>query len=401
VREIAAELLLRRIAKPVSLLQKVMLQPPIDRPAVLWNSRLDRNNIFAVLIPYFMDESQKSRITLLDVAADADVSRSTVSLVIRNVPSISETTRKRVLRSIKKLGYVYHRGAASLRRQHSHAIGLIVSDITNPFFAEIIVAIEERLAEAGFVTLLGNTSEKQSKEERLLRTMQEFPADGILICPTLVGEPLKRTPNLGEVFPVVAIARQVPGLDYVGNDNAQGASLAIEHLFRIGHRRIAFLGADPNLAVVVDDRLKGYQQAFSQLQLKFDPLLVLSTDLNRRGGFDGVQKLMKAKNPPSAVLCFNDVVALGAMEGLQRLGLKPGVDIGIVGFNNIPDAAQCVPGLTTIDNSPRQLGESAAELLLKRIEQRVAPIRTLVLQPQLVVRESCGANPREAKHTGY
>jgi LacI family transcriptional regulator len=346
-----------------------------------------------------MDEFQKTRITLLDIAADADVSRSTVSLVIRNVPSVAEATRKRVLRSIKKLGYVYHRGAASLRRQYSHAVGLVVSDITNPFFAEIIVAIEERLAEAGLVTLLGNTSEDRSKEERLLRTMQEFPADGILICPTLHGEPLKRTPNMGEVFPIVAFARHVPGLDYVGIDNAQGALLAIEHLYRIGHRRIAFLGANPNL-LAADDRLKGYQQAFSQLQLKFDPTLVLSTDLNRRGGFDGVQKLIKAKNPPSAVLCFNDVVALGAMEGLQRLGRKPGIDVGIVGFNNIPDAAQCVPGLTTIDNSPRQVGESAAELLLKRIEQRVAPIRTLVLQPQLVVRESCGANSRDAKNTG-
>jgi LacI family transcriptional regulator len=117
-----------------------------------------------------MDEVQKSRVTLLDIAADADVSRSTVSLVIRNVPSVAETTRKRVLRSVKRLGYVYHRGAASLRRQHSHAIGLIVSDITNPFFAEVIVAIEDRLAKSGFVTLLGNTSEDRFKEERLLRT---------------------------------------------------------------------------------------------------------------------------------------------------------------------------------------------------------------------------------------
>jgi LacI family transcriptional regulator len=245
---------------------------------------------------------------------------------------------------------------------------------------------------------LGNTSEDHSKEERLFRTMQEFPADGILICPTHYGEPLKRTSNFGETFPVVAFARQVPGLDYVGTDNAQGALLAVEHLSRIGHRRIAFLGANPNL-LASDERLKGYREAFSRLQLAFDPSLVLSSDLNRRSGFDGVQKLMKAKNPPGAVLCFNDVVALGAMEGLQRMGYKPGVDVGIVGFNNIPDAAQCVPALTTIDNSPRQLGESAAELLLKRIEQQGAPIRTIILQPQLVVRESCGANSQEGKHT--
>jgi LacI family transcriptional regulator len=104
------------------------------------------------------------------------------------------------------------------------------------------------------------------------------------------------------------------------------------------------LGGNPNL-LSSDGRLKGYQQAFSQLKVKFDPLLVVPSALNRRGGFDGVQKLLKTENPPTAVLCFNDAVALGAMEGIQRLGRKPGVDFGIVGFNNIPDAHKCVPGL--------------------------------------------------------
>lgn len=259
------------------------------------------------------------------------------------------------------------------------------------------MAIEDRLATAGIVTLLGNTSEDRSKEERLLRTRQEFPADGILICPTLHGESAKGSGHSGDVFPLVAFARRIPELDYVGIDNEQGALLAIKHLYRIGHRRIAFLGANPNL-LSIDDRLKGYKKAFAQLKVKFDPHLVVSSDLSRRGGFDVVQKLMKTEDPPTAVLCFNDVVALGAMEGIQRLGRKPGVDFGFVGFNNIPDAALCVPGMTTIDNSPRQLGESAAELLLKRIEQPDAPIRTLVLQPHLIVRQSCGANFQSQIH---
>ncbi len=129
-----------------------------------------------------MDEVLRQRVTLLDIAADAGVSRATVSLVIRNVPSVADSTRKRVQKSIKRLGYIYHRGAASLRMKQSHAVGLIVSDITNPFFAEVIVAIEERLATARLVTLLGNTSEDHAKEERLLKTMREFPADGVLIC---------------------------------------------------------------------------------------------------------------------------------------------------------------------------------------------------------------------------
>jgi LacI family transcriptional regulator len=339
-----------------------------------------------------MEKNQTTRPTLLDIAADARVSRATVSLVIRDVPTVANATRKRVLRSIEKLGYVYHRGAASLRMQRTRTIGLIVSDITNPFFAELILAIEERLAIAGFVTLLGNTSEDRVKQERLLKTMREFPADGLLICPALDEGPSLAPLNLGGVLPVVAVARRVPGCDYAGIDNAQGAQLAADHLYRIGHRRIAFLGGNPQQSTG-EERLQGYRQALAGWELPFDPLIVLPSVPNRRGGFDGVQKLLKLNGPPTAALCFNDVVALGAMEALHQLGLKPGADFGVVGFNNIPEATQSIPGLTTIDTAPRQLGEAAAELLLKRIERRDAPKQTVILQPRLLVRESCGATP--------
>jgi LacI family transcriptional regulator len=325
----------------------------------------------------------------LDIAADAGVSRATVSLVIRQVPTVADATRKRVLRSIKKLGYVYHRGAASLRMQQSHAIGLIVSDITNPFFAEVIIAIEERLAAAGFVTLLGNTSEDRAKQERLIKTMREFPADGLLICPSLDQEATQGPLNVGGLLPAVAFVRRAPGLDYAGIDNAHGAQLAVEHLYGLGHRRIAFLGGNPQRSTGAE-RLEGYRQALARWGLPFEPLLVLPSAPNRRGGYDGVQKLLQLANPPTAALCFNDVVALGAMEALQHVGRKPGADFGVVGFNNIPDAAQSVPALTTIDTAPRQLGEAAAELLLKRVERRDAPKQTVILQPRLVVRESCG-----------
>lgn len=335
-----------------------------------------------------MRKNQTVRPTLLDIAADAGVSRATVSLVIRDVPTVAGATRKRVLQSIKKLGYVYHRGAASLRTQQSHAIGLIVSDITSPFFAEVIIAIEERLAAAGFVTLLGNTSEDRAKQERLIKTMREFPADGLLICPSLDQEVPETSLSVGDLLPVVAVARRAPGLDYAGVDNAYGTQLGIDHLYGLGHRRIAFLGGNPRAG---KERFEGYRQALARWGLPFEPLLVLPSTPNRRGGYDGVQKVLTLQNPPTAALCFNDVVALGAMEALQQAGRKPGADFGVVGFNNIPEAAQSVPGLTTIDTAPRQLGEAAAELLLKRIERRDAPKQTVILQPRLVVRQSSGA----------
>jgi LacI family transcriptional regulator len=338
-----------------------------------------------------MHEVLKQRVTLLDIAADAGVSRATVSLVIRNVPSVAESTRKRVERSIKRLGYVYHRGAASLRTQQSHAIGLIVSDITNPFFAEIIVAIEERLATARLVTLLGNTSEDHAKEERLLKTMREFPADGILICPAISRDTSTGTPNLAGRLPTVAFARRVDGIDYAGVDNAQGSQLAIEHLCQLGNRRIAFIGGDPEVSTG-QERIQGYKRALVRSGLQFDRSLVVPAPPTRRGGYDVVLQLLQMENPPTAALCFNDVVALGAIEALQQAGVRAGKQFGVVGFNNVPDAAQSLPGLTTVDTSPRELGETAAELLLKRIEQRDSPIRTVILQPRLIVRQSCGTH---------
>jgi LacI family transcriptional regulator len=336
-----------------------------------------------------MDEILKQRVTLLDIAADAGVSRATVSLVIRDVPSVAASTRKRVQKSIKRLGYIYHRGAASLRMQQSHAIGLIVSEITNPFFAEVIVAIEDRLATEGLVTLLGNTSEDHAKETRLLKTMREFPADGILICPAIGSSASSAAMTLGNL-PTVAFARRAPGLDYAGVDYVQGALLAVEHLCSLGNRRIAFIGGDPDLSTG-HERIEGYQRALSRLGLPFDSCLVLPASPTRRGGYDSVRRLLQIENRPTAALCFNDVVALGVIEALQHSGVRAGKEFGVVGFNNVPDAALSLPGLTTVDTSPRQLGESAAELLLKRIAQRDSPVRTVILQPRLIVRESCGA----------
>lgn len=336
-----------------------------------------------------MDDVLRPRVTLLDIAADAGVSRATVSLVIRNVPSVADATRKRVQRSIKRLGYIYHRGAASLRMKQSHAIGLIVSDITNPFFAEVMLAIEDRLATAQLVTLLGNTSEDHAKEERLLKTMREFPADGILICPAIGRGTSTASLGLAGQIPSVAFARRAVGLDYAGVDNVQGSHLAVEHLCKLGNRRIAFIGGDPKVTTG-HERIEGYQRALVRFGLTYDPRLVVPASPTRRGGYDSVQRLLQMENRPTAALCFNDVVALGVIEGLQHAGIRAGREFGVVGFNNVPDAAQSIPGLTTVDTSPRELGETAAELLLKRIEQRDSPIRTVILQPRLIVRQSCG-----------
>jgi LacI family transcriptional regulator len=162
----------------------------------------------------------------------------------------------------------------------------------------------------------------------------------------------------------------------------------VEHLYQLGYHRIAFIGGNANSSAG-QERMEGYQRALAQSGLQFDPLLVIPSAPTRRGGYDSVQRLLQIENRPTAALCFNDVVALGVIEAIQRAGLKAGAGFGVIGFNNIPDAAYSFPGLTTVDTSPRLLGETAAELLLKRIEQPDSPTRTVILQPRLIVRESC------------
>src|SRR6266516_676081 len=181
-------------------------------------------------------------VTLVEVARDAGVSRATASLVLRGSDLVADETRERVLASMRKLGYVYHRGAASLRTQHSQTVGLIVPDVTNPFFAEMTVGIEARLDQARHVVLLGNTAETLNKQERLLAMMQEYRADGVLLCPA-TGTSAEMIVRLRQWrLPFVLFVRYVEGVDadYVGADNIRGAELATEHLISLGHQRIAF-----------------------------------------------------------------------------------------------------------------------------------------------------------------
>ena len=355
------------------------------------NSQLTPKDSSATALRHKQPNNPAPRVTLTDIAGDAGVSRATVSLVLRNVPIVAKETRQRVLSSMRRLGYVYNRAAASLRTQRTHTIGLIVTDITNPFFAEIIVAIEDKLGNAGYVTLLGNTSEAVSKQERLIATMQEYPADGLLLCPAMDRSATfaKRIQNCR--IPKVLFVRSLPGVDcdYVGVDNVFGAQSAVEHLLRLGHRRIAFIGG-ANEVSSRKERATGYENALRNGRCHVDPTRMVTSPPNREGGYQAMHQLLQLPQIPTAALCFNDMVAIGAMQALSAAGKTPGQDFALVGFNDVAEAVLCRPALTTIATTPGKIGEVAAELLLDRIAHPNQPSRKLILRPRLIVRESCG-----------
>lgn len=335
----------------------------------------------------------QGRTTFKDIARQAGVSPATVSLVIRNSPLVARETRQRVQSCIDRMGYVYDRAAANLRTRLTHTIGLIVCEITNPFYAELTAGIDETLDRAGFVAFLANTAESPARQERFIARMREHRVDGLLLSPAEGTDPelIERLHRLG--MPVVQVLRRLGkvDVDHVGADFRLGMTLAAEHLIRLGHRRIAFVGAGRR-ASPAQDRTLAYRETLARHGLAEGPIIeCLPT---REEGERAVGRVFQGSpQDPTAVLCYNDICAFGVMLGLADRGLTPGRDVAVVGFDNIAEAALYRPALTTIAIGARRIGEEAASLLLRRIKNPDDPPETIVLPPQLIVRSSCGAPP--------
>ena len=332
------------------------------------------------------------RVTLQDVADAVGVSKSTVSLVLSNHPRISEETRQRVLETVDELGYVYDLRAASLRTQQSFTVGLVITDIMNPFYAELTVGIENTLFEENYIALLGSTTDQIDNQERLLATMRERHIDGIIMCPARGTLP-ETIARFSRQLPTVMVTRYLPGVavDYVGIDNEVGARRATEHLIEQGHQRIAFIGGPQNSSAR-QDRLQGYLGILEKHDVQPDEALMLTSPVTRSGGYKAVRKMIEDSPHPTAILCYNDVVAFGVMLGLRSYGLEPGTDVSVVGFDDVEEASLWNPPLTTVSAIPIQMGQHAARLLLKRIEEPDRPTQQMILPSTLIIRASSQMN---------
>jgi LacI family transcriptional regulator len=336
-------------------------------------------------------EGKGTRLTLRDLARHAGVSPATVSLVLRKSPLVAETTRERVLESMRTLGYVYNRGAASLRTQRTHTVGVAINELHNPYFAELTAAIERALTRIGQTVFLSNSAEDPAHQDRFIDTMREYNADGLIICPAegTTPESLKRVADLG--VPCVQISRYVKGvsLDFAGNDHRKGTFLATEHLISLGHRRIAMIGGTDRVSTGFD-RYRGYLDALKAHGLKPDSALIVRCPGTREDGAEAIAALLTGKAPPTAAVCYNDIVAFGVMLGLRQRGIEAGKDFAVAGCDDVKEAALWTPALTSVSIDTATMGVAAAELLVRRIGDIRASRREIVLEPKLVVRESSG-----------
>jgi LacI family transcriptional regulator len=337
-----------------------------------------------------------AKATIIDIARAAGVSKSTVSLVLKASPLVREATRERVVREMNALGYVYNRGAANLRRARSNIVGVVINDLSNPFFAELAIGLERVLQEAGYVSFLANSDEKPERQAEVIRSMREHGAAGIVLSPALDTNAEEVARLATPPMPIILVVRRIPGAraSLVASDNAAGAARATAHLIGLGHQRIAFVGGLTRM-VVRQDRVSGYTKAMNAAGLSVEPGLNVETMPTKAGGFDGMRGLIAAVPRPTAVVCFNDVVAIGAMLAVARQGLMVGRDIAITGFDDTAEARHVSPALTTVAVDAAGLGRRAAQMILRQAIDGERRIESYIGETRLVIRESCGATQVE------
>jgi len=337
-------------------------------------------------------KSAARTVTIIDIAREVGVSKSTVSLVLKMSPLVKDETRQRVTKAMDALGYVYNRGAASLRRARSDIVGMVINDLSNPFFAELAVGIERALQNSGFIPFIANTAESVVRQAEVVRSMREHGAAGLILSPALDTDAAE-IERLGSRLPIVLAIRRIIGAraSLVVSDNVGGAARATEHLVNLGHRDIAFLGGIGNM-VVFQDRVAGFTRAMNQAGLAVQPSLIGESMPTKDGGFNAMSRFLSVDRRPTAVVCFNDVVAIGAMLAIARHGLAAGRDIAIVGFDDTTEARHVSPALTTVSVDTGGLGERAAQILLRQINEGARRLDTYTGEARLVVRESCGAS---------
>jgi LacI family repressor for deo operon, udp, cdd, tsx, nupC, and nupG len=334
---------------------------------------------------------------IYEVARRAGVSASTVSRVLSRPGVVSPETRRRVLETVEEMGYAPNSVARNLRTRRSDKILVTVPDISNPFFSLIIQGIEGAAQRAGYTVLLGNTQHEERHEERYARMLKRKEADGLIFLGHRIPKPAAELVAAMAPLcaPVVHGCEYSPalGVASVHIDNTQAASDAMDHLYRLGHRRIGVV-TGPLISPLSRDRLLGATASARAADAEHD-LIVRHGDFSIESGAAQAEGLLAHTGAPTAVFCFSDEMAIGVIAVARRHGLRVPADLSVVGFDDIRFARHIDPPLTTIAQPMREIGEGTVRLLLEILRgDEIKPV-SVTLPHQLVVRGST-APPRAA-----
>ncbi len=326
--------------------------------------------------------------TIKDVANFAGVSTATVSRALTDRPGVSSETRRRVRRSAKRLGYRPNAVARSLRVERTRTLGLVVSDVMNPFFTELARAVEDEARAAGYAVILGNADESALRQDECVEVLLDRRVDGLLLSPTVGGSALIKA-AVREGHPVVFVDRAVEGLDVpsVRADGARATRALVDHLVALDHRRLAIISG-PEDTVTGRERRQAFTDAVAAHRLELPDPYVEIGDFQASSGHDAMIRLLGLPSPPSAVFAADNLMALGALQAAREMGRRVPDDVAIACFDDTPWLALLDPPLTAIAQPIAQLGRTAVRALLDRMAGR--RVASQMLDCHLVVRRSCG-----------
>lgn len=334
--------------------------------------------------------------TMADVARLARTSVATVSAIVNGSARVSPELAARVRAAIAEVGYRPDGIARSLKKGATQTIGLLVTDITNPFFTAVVRSVEATAQARGYSVILCNSDEDLKEERTYLDLLRTRRVDGLILVPSGGGGDYAGL--AGDVkVPVVFVDRSVPGVavDTVTVDNSRAVEAAVEYLLRLGHRRIGFITGLPHLSTSAE-RLKGYRRALRKAGVAVDPDLVRQGDFRQEGALQATQSLLALRPRPTALFAANNLMAIGAMLALRAAGLDCPAEVSFACFDDFEWAGAFHPRLTVLRQPTAEIGRRAMELLLERLtpgKNGTAPPHRLVLRAELVVRDSC-APPR-------
>ena len=323
------------------------------------------------------------------VAKAAGVSTATASQVLRGVGRISEATRKKVLAAAKELHYVRDGRAASMRSGENREIGFVIHQIANPFNAEVISGVTDQLDSEGYLVSILDSRDDLERQRKNLEAFIQSSRGGLLWVPAQNTSDETFDLLAANGMPTVTFLRRSGKgrFDHVGIQNSEASAVATRYLASLGHTRIAYLGGEANYGVRTE-RIAGYKEALEQLNLS-SPSVIESHD-DKISGMEAMFRLHQTSPDVTAVVCNGDMVAIGACAAINQMGMTPGREISVIGFDDIQDAAIASPPLTTMAVSPYQLGRKLARVALDRIHDPKMPTAVSLVPAELVVRETTG-----------
>lgn len=349
----------------------------------------------------------KEQVTIEDVARLAGMSAATVSRVMHNSPRTSPEAQRRVREAVATLGYMPNALARGLVTRSTHTVGVLVNSIGDPFWAEVLRGCEDYAQEQGYAVLITSAYEDPARERRAIDLFQQKRVDGIIIAASS-GGPMALGDQRAYRLPVVFVndehmepdeisvatdavphveAAIVPSIYHVANDDVQGGKLATEHLLQLGHRRCAYVGAPGRASSA--HRQRGYTRALEQAGLPVDESLIVASGEGAMHGELAAFRLLARRSAPTALFCYDDMTAVGALSAIRALNLRVPQDVSVVGFDDIPLAAYLDPPLTTVRQPMYDMGRQAMQMLLG-LERGETPASLVTMPGELIVRASSG-----------